>query len=53
MPLEAGRSDATVSRNISEMVRAGHPRNQAIAASYRKAGRGRVGKRKKRRHRRK
>lgn len=34
MPLKRGSSDKTRSENISEMVRAGHPRNQAIAASY-------------------
>lgn len=37
MPLEKGSSRATVSRNISEMVKAGHPRSQAIAASLRQA----------------
>lgn len=41
MPLKAGKSRSTISSNISEMVRAGHPRNQAIAAAMRKAGRGR------------
>ena len=33
MPLKKGTSKATVSRNIREMVHAGHPRKQAIAAS--------------------
>lgn len=36
MPLRAGSSAATRSANIAEMIRAGHPRNQAIAAAYRK-----------------
>lgn len=35
MPLEKGRSNATRSRNIAEMVRAGYPRKQAVAAAYR------------------
>ena len=39
MPLEAGSSDEVISRNIAEMVRAGHPRDQAVAAAYRSAGR--------------
>jgi hypothetical protein len=39
MPLKAGSSRATISSNIREMVRAGHPVKQAAAAAYRKAGR--------------
>jgi len=35
MPLKKGKSKATVSRNISEMVHAGHPQDQAIAAAMR------------------
>ena len=35
MPLSQGTSKATVGRNVSEMVRAGHPRNQAVAAAMR------------------
>jgi hypothetical protein len=34
MPLVPGSSSAVRSQNIAEMIRAGHPRNQAIAASY-------------------
>lgn len=34
MPLEKGGSDATRGRNIAEMIRAGHPKKQAIAAAY-------------------
>lgn len=39
MPLREGSSDDVISHNIEEMIRAGHPRDQAIAAAYRKAGR--------------
>jgi len=35
MPLEKSRSNAARSRNIREMVRAGHPVKQAVAAAYR------------------
>jgi len=34
MPLRKGTSDATRSANIAEMIRAGHPRKQAIAAAF-------------------
>lgn len=37
MPLEPGSSQATISHNIKEMVNAGHPQNQAVAAAERKA----------------
>jgi hypothetical protein len=42
MPLAHGSSQATVSRNISEMVHAGHPQNQAVAAALRAARKGRA-----------
>lgn len=35
MPLTAGTSDATRSANIAEMIRSGHPADQASAAAYR------------------
>jgi len=33
MPLKHGKSQATISGNISEMMHAGHPQDQAIAAA--------------------
>lgn len=38
MPLKKGKSPATVSSNIREMVKSGHPQKQAVAAAYRVAG---------------
>ena len=35
MPLEKGKSRETFSRNVKEMVEAGHPQKQAVAAAYR------------------
>jgi hypothetical protein len=37
MPLLKGKSKDVVSRNISEMVRSGHPKDQAVAAALRVA----------------
>lgn len=47
MPLKRGKSRKVISQNIREMVKAGHPQKQAIAAAYRKTGKSKTTKRRK------
>jgi len=42
MPLTKGKSQATISHNISEMVHAGHPTDQSIAAALNVARKARL-----------
>lgn len=37
MPLKPGHSRSVISRNISEMVKSGHPKDQAVAAALNNA----------------
>jgi len=39
MPLKSGSDQATVSKNISEMIASGYPQKQAVAASLNNARR--------------
>jgi len=41
MPLKKGSSQKTISENIREMRKAGHPEAQSIAAAMRQAGKSR------------
>lgn len=38
MPLMKGSSKEVISENIAELMRAGHPQDQAIAIAYKEAG---------------
>jgi len=46
MPLEKGKSDKVVSRNISELVKSGKPQKQSVAISMKQAGRSKAKKKK-------
>jgi uncharacterized protein len=41
MPLQAGSSQATISANIAELIKAGHDPKQAAAIAYKEAGKSR------------
>lgn len=41
MPLTPGKSKAAISKNIAELMHAGHPQPQAIAIAMKKAGKAR------------
>lgn len=47
MPLKKGKSKKVISKNISEMMHAGYPQKQALAAAFAKAGLSRGKKHKK------
>src|SRR5678816_2650254 len=38
MPLKEGKSAETRSKNIGELIKHGHPKDQAVAIAYNKAG---------------
>lgn len=39
MPLKSGKSNKTVRQNIKTEIKAGKPKDQAVAIAYSKAGR--------------
>ncbi len=44
MPLKKGKSEETIRENIKEMIKAGYPQKQAVAASLRSAGKSKFSK---------
>lgn len=44
MPLKKGTSNAVREKNVEEMIKAGHPPKQAVAAAYRQQRASKKGK---------
>ena len=47
MPLEKGSSKEVISKNIAELIKAGHKKDQAVAIAYKEAGKAKLTKLKK------